>query len=61
MTITAMKTFLEDENNKEVVTKITELLNGQSYENALKILEVVTAYLKKSSFVDAFYINQEVS
>ena len=59
MTTATMKKFLEDENNKELVTKISELLNGQSYEIALQILQVVAAYLKKNSFVDAFYINQD--
>ena len=60
MTVTAMKNFLEDDNNKEIVTKIADLLNGQSYEVALKILEVVTVYLKKNSFVDSFYIEKDV-
>ena len=59
MTITGMQKFMEDKNNKEIVIKISELLNGQSYEIALQILQVVAAYLKKNSYVDAFYIGKE--
>lgn len=46
------KIIREDATKKELVLKILELLNGESYEDSREILDVAGYFLKKNSYVD---------
>ena len=52
MTAITAKNFLNDKTNKELVKKILNELNGENYNYAHQLLDVVNFLLKENCFVD---------
>jgi len=53
MTKKQADTIIDELGFKDNVKSILILLNGESYEDAKKILDAIGVYLKHSTFVDA--------
>lgn len=60
MTRKQADTFIYELGCKDAVKQILTLLNGESYEDAKKILDAVAVYLKLGTFVDADLIKDIV-
>lgn len=52
MTKTQANKILNDTDCKDFVLKIFELLNGESYSDAVKIIDAVKYFLAEHSYVD---------
>ena len=44
--------IINETNSKEIIFDILKKLNGESYADAKKILEVVNFYLSRHSYID---------
>lgn len=52
MTIKQVRQVIDDTNSKDLVLKILDELNGESYLDAKKILDVVKYFVESHSYVD---------
>ena len=57
MTKKQAQNFIYEMGCKDAVKSILNLLNGENYADAVKILDSVKVYLQEGTFVDAEVIN----